>query len=235
MARGLFVTGTDTDAGKTVAACALLAVLSNLGRSAAGFKPVSAGAERTPDGLRNRDALWLQSYSSVPLDYPEINPVVLEPPIAPHIAAAATGLSLDFHRLLECRRHLGRRAEVVVTEGAGGWLVPLSAEADMSDLAAAIGDPVVLVVGMKLGCLNHARLTAASIRSRGCRLAGWIGNRLDPDMAAFQENLDALADFLRCPSIGLIPWLGDAPMERKVARASRSLDAALLETVLATD
>lgn len=235
MAGGLFVTGTDTDVGKTVVACALLLALARSHRRVAGFKPVAAGAERTPEGLRNPDAAWLAKFSTVSLGYEQVNPVALEPAMAPHIAARAAGVPLEVHFLQECRQRLGSMAQVIVTEGAGGWLVPLGDGSDMADLAAAIGDPVVLVVGMKLGCLNHALLTATSIRARGCTLAGWVANRVDPGMAAFRENLDTLAQRLECPSLGVIPWLGDVPMERKVELASRAMDETLLRTILATD
>jgi len=232
---GVFVTGTDTDAGKTVAACAILVVLARRGLSVAGFKPVAAGAERTPAGLRNADAHLLRAFSSVPLDYEDVNPVLLEMAIAPHLAAQAAGLELEPGPLVDCRHRLGTRAQVVVTEGAGGWLVPLSATSDMADLALAIGDPVVLVVGMKLGCINHALLTAESIHGRGCRLVGWVANCLDPAMSAVTENLETLSGMLGCPLLGCIPWLGDAPMEEKVELASRVIDGDVLGAALATD
>jgi len=235
MGTGVFVTGTDTDAGKTIVACALMTLFARLGLSVAGFKPVAAGAERTPAGLRNSDARWLQTFSSAPLEYDEVNPVVLEAAIAPHIAARAAGVGLERGSLVDCYRKLAEKAQVVVTEGAGGWLVPLARDGDMADLAVAIGDPVILVVGMKLGCLNHAFLTAESVRARGCRLAGWVANRVDPDMPAFRENLDTLAAGLGCAALGSIPWLGDAPMERKVELAARAIDAGLVRATLATD
>lgn len=235
MGKGLFVTGTDTDAGKTVVTCALLSVLARQGRSVAGFKPVAAGANRTPKGLRNADALWLRRFSSMSLRYEEVNPFVLEAAIAPHIAAQASGTRLETSAMLDCRQRLGGKAQVVVTEGAGGWMVPLSPGADMADLAAAIGDPVILVVGMRLGCLNHALLTAQAIRNRGCRLAGWVANRLDPGMPALNQNLDTLVGRLGGPPLGSVPWLGNAPMERKIELASQGIDGSMLEGVLATD
>jgi dethiobiotin synthetase len=233
--KGLFVTGTDTDAGKTVVTCALLSLLARRGRSVVGFKPVAAGADRTPGGLRNEDARWLRTFSSIPVEYEDINPFVLESAIAPHIAAQAAGTRLEAGAMLDCRRKLGDKAQVVVTEGAGGWMVPLSPGTDMADLAAAIDDPVILVVGMRLGCLNHALLTAQAIRSRGCLLAGWVANRLDPRMPAYRENLDTLAGRLGCRPLGSVPWLGNAPMERKIELASRGIDGDMLEAALATD
>lgn len=235
MAKGLFVTGTDTDVGKTVVSCALISVLARRGWSVVGFKPVAAGADRTTGGLRNADARWLRRCSSVPVDYEDINPFVLEAAIAPHIAARTSGIFLEPGIMLDCRRRLGDKAQVVVTEGAGGWMVPLSPDEDMADLAAAIDDPVILVVGMKLGCLNHALLTAQAIRNRGCRLAGWVANRLDADMPAFSENVATLVGKLGCRPLASVPWLGDAPMERKIELACLGIDGSLLEAALATD
>ncbi len=234
MASGLFVTGTDTDSGKTLIACALLTVIARQGLSTAGYKPVAAGAQRTPGGLRNDDARWLREFSSVSLDYDEVNPVTLEAAMAPHIAARRAGVDLDAVSLVDQRRRLGLRARVIVTEGAGGWRVPLSGNYDMADLAVAIGDPIVLVVGMKLGCLNHALLTTDAIRASGGRLAGWIANRIDPGMAAPGDNLATLAGRLECPCLGSVPWLGDVPMDHKVELASRAIDEHLVGAALAT-
>jgi len=232
---GLFVTATDTGAGKTLVSCALLSGLAAGGLETAGFKPVAAGARRTPEGLRNEDAELLQRFSSVALDYRETNPVTLEAAIAPHIAAAARGIPISVEDLARQCRCLKDKADVVVTEGAGGWLVPLSGERFMSDLASMIGDPVVMVVGMRLGCLNHALLTEESIRARGSELLGWVANRIDPHMPVFEENLSTLNARLGRPCLGVIPWLGRAPLERRVEMAMAALDLAGISAALARD
>lgn len=234
MASGLFVTSTDTGAGKTLVACALLHALAREGLAVAGYKPVAAGAETSGRGLRNEDALLLKRFSTARLGYEEVNPAVLEPAIAPHIAANRAGITLAPAALAELRQRLIGRADVIITEGAGGWLVPLSDQTDMADLAAAIGDPVLLVVGMRLGCLNHALLTAESIRSRGAKIAGWVANRLDPSMEAFDENLGCLESRLPCPRIGLIPWLQEGDPEARIQRAAALMDTALVRAAIAT-
>jgi dethiobiotin synthetase len=224
MGSGLFITATDTCAGKTLVACALLSALAREGFSVAGFKPVAAGADSTPNGLRNDDALMLRRFSTVRLSYEEVNPVVLAAPIAPHIAARAVGTSISPVVLTDRQRALATKADVVITEGAGGWRVPLDGQTDMSDLAVKIGDPVVLVVGMRLGCLNHALLTAEAIRLRGAKFAGWVANRIDPDMPVFEENLESLDARLEAPRLGVLPWLEKMPREQMVERAIAALD-----------
>jgi dethiobiotin synthetase len=234
MATGLFVTGTDTGVGKTVVACALLRVLAGEGLRAVGFKPVAAGAVATDDGLRNEDALCLAEASNVERPYEEINPVVLESAIAPHIAAAAAGISIDVSGLAEARHRLAGHADVVITEGAGGWLVPTGPDATLADLAAAIGDPVVMVVGMRLGCLNHALLTAAAIRAHGLRLSGWIDNRIDRTMPALEENLATLDERLEAPRIGSIPWLGGSAADGPIRHGVTGIDRKRLLSIVAT-
>ena len=234
MAAGLFVTGTDTGVGKTVVACALLRVLAGDGLRAVGFKPVAAGAGRTPDGLRNEDALLLGAASGVDRPYEEINPVVLEPAIAPHIAAADAGIAIDIAGLAAAHDRLSEHADVIITEGAGGWLVPTGPEATLADLAAAIGDPVVMVVGMRLGCINHALLTAAAIHAHGLRLAGWVDNRIDPDMPVLRENLATLDDRLDAPRIGSVSWLAGQTPDRLIQHAATGIDRDRLLSIVAT-
>jgi dethiobiotin synthetase len=216
--RGVFVTGTDTDCGKTVVAGGLLRVLSEAGRRAAGFKPVAAGAQPTPLGLRNEDALALQAESVAGIAYEDVNPLCYAPAIAPHIAAAESGRPIRFAVIREAHDRLAARVDSVVAEGAGGWRVPLGDDGDMADLAALLGYPVVLVVGLRLGCLNHALLSADSIRSRGLRLLGWVGSALDPGMARRDENLATLRETLPAPCLGVVPRLTQ-PDPRQVARA----------------
>ena len=202
----LFVTGTDTGVGKTVVACALLHRLRARGLRAVGMKPVAAGVEATPDGQVNPDVLALRRASSwlAPLD--QVNPYCFEPPIAPHVAAALTGERIEIGPIRKAFAALRASADAVVVEGVGGFLVPLNEREDASDLAAALGLPVVLVVGMRLGCLNHALLTQQAIARRSLRLAGWIANSIDPGMARFDENLSALRQRIGAPLLGVLPY-----------------------------
>jgi dethiobiotin synthetase len=208
MARGLFVTGTDTGVGKTLVAAALLRGLARTGARAVGMKPVAAGGlVMTPDGLVNEDVVALRAASSIDAPLAAVNPYVFEAPIAPHIGAARAGVEIDLDVIRDAHAALAGRAEAVVVEGAGGFLVPLSGTLNFADVAVALGLPVVLVVGMRLGCLNHALLTREAVLSRGLRLAGWVANRIDPDMAAFDENLATLTARLPAPRLAVLPTL----------------------------
>jgi len=201
-----FVTGTDTGVGKTFVAAGLLQVARNRGLSTLGLKPVAAGCEEHDGQWGNEDARELQQQSTVQPGYATINPVALREPMAPHIAAQHEGLTLDLATLVaHCRSQFDQAAFGVV-EGAGGWLVPLNADRTLADLAQALGCGVVLVVGMRLGCINHALLTAAAIRSTGLPLAGWVANHIDPEMAVQDENVAALAERLEAPLLGRIPY-----------------------------
>jgi dethiobiotin synthetase len=227
--KGAFVTGTDTDCGKTVVACGLVAALRSCGLRVGVMKPVSAGAEPTPDGLRNQDALDLMAESGLGLPYATVNPWVFAPAIAPHIAAAQAGTPIRFAPLFDAFARVRAAGDAVVVEGAGGWRVPLGPDGDMADLAAALGLPVLLVVGLRLGCLSHALLTAESIERRGCRLAGWIGSRVDPRMAVAEENVATLRERLPAPCLGIVPRL-DRPNGAAVAA---HLDAAGIARLIA--
>ena len=222
--RGVFVTGTDTGVGKTLVACCLLEILSAGGISTGAFKPVAAGARQTPDGWRNDDAERLMEHSSVAFDYGRVNPVTLPDAVAPHIAAARVGVDLEIPPLVRAYEALSRRAECIVTEGAGGWLVPLGHGESMADLAAAIGSPVLLVVGLRLGCLSHTLLTVEAIRRRGLEMAGWIGNCLDPAMPEFDANVATLDEAVESPRLGLVPWIEAADHATRVARAMDAMD-----------
>ena len=217
---GLFITGTDTDSGKTVVACGLLHALAGTGLRVSGFKPVAAGAEPTSEGLRNADALALRALGTPPADYDLVNPACFEPAIAPHIAAAEAGTSIDWSRILAAHRQLRRAYQVLVVEGAGGWRVPLDRERDMADLAAALGYPVVLVVGLRLGCLNHALLTAEAILNRGLSLAGWVGNVPGGVMERQEDNLATLGERIPAPCLGAVPTL-ERPTPEAVSRHLR--------------
>ncbi len=212
-----FVTGTDTGVGKTCIAAGLLQAANRQGLTTAALKPVAAGCERTPEGLRNEDAVLLQSLVNPPLDYEQINPVALEPAIAPHIAALEARRPLSADRLTGyCRGVLGE-ADFTVVEGAGGWRVPLNPAETLADLARQLNLPVILVVGVRLGCLNHALLTAEAIARDGLPLAGWVANVLDPDMPRLRENIDALGQRLRAPFLGWVPSL-ETPSPDNVAQ-----------------
>ena len=211
--RSVFVTGTDTGVGKTRVAAALLRQWAAEGLAVVGLKPVAAGAQFTAAGWRNDDALALADAASLPLPYEAINPCCLPLATAPHLAAAAAGLPIDLASLADQCRAAAQGADRVVIEGAGGWLVPVAEPAvpgesgpTLADLAVALHLPVLLVVGVRLGCLNHALLTAAAIRSSGLPLAGWVGSVIDPDFADAAEYRVALGRRLPAPCLGWLPW-----------------------------
>lgn len=212
--RSVFVTGTDTEVGKSRVAASLLAAAQQAGLSTAAFKPVASGCHEVDGMLRNDDALLLGRYCSVALSYDEINPVALRQAIAPHLAAAADGRTLSLDRLLGLARGvLMKRADLSVFEGAGGWRVPLNNREFLSDLPRELNMPVVLVVGMKLGCLNHALLTAEAIHRDGLKLAGWVANHLNQDMPVARENVATLHALMPAPCIGELPWTPQARPE----------------------
>lgn len=222
--RGIFVTGTDTEVGKTRVSAGLLHAVGQLGLNTAGLKPVAAGLTETATGRCNEDVALLRSSSSIALELDEVGPCQLEAACAPHIAAAAEGRQIHFDDLLDAARHLAQRADWLVVEGVGGFRVPFDDVHDSADLAVALGLPVVMVVGLRLGCLNHALLTAEAIRARGLALCGWVGNTVDPDMAFREQNIETLRQWLRpAPCLGIVPWL-DRPEPATVA-ASLDLDA----------
>ena len=207
--RALFVAGTDTGIGKTHTACALLHAFAARGERAVGMKPVASGCLETPDGLRSEDAQALQAASVGEWPYPRINPVALRAPLSPHLAAAQDGVRIELDALRESFDWLRERADRVVVEGVGGWLAPLAADCPAAAIAQRWNLPVVLVVGMRLGCLNHALLSARAIRADGCVLAGWIANRVDPAMDAFAGNLATLDALLDAPRLGVLPHGAD--------------------------
>ncbi|KAA9000583.1 ATP-dependent dethiobiotin synthetase BioD [Affinibrenneria salicis] len=202
-----FVTGTDTDVGKTLASCALLQAATRAGYRCAGYKPVASGSEQTPAGLRNGDALLLQASGSVRLDYDEVNPLAFAEATSPHIASAAEGRPVSLARLSDGLRRIERRADWIVVEGAGGWFTPLSGRETLADWVAAERLPVILVVGMKLGCINHALLTAAAIAQAGLTLGGWIANAVVAPGRRQAEYLATLRQSLNAPLLGEIPHL----------------------------
>ncbi len=206
MKQGFFVTGTDTEVGKTVISVGLIHALQDQGLKVAAMKPVASGCQMTAHGLRNDDALALQQAADIQVDYPAINPYAFESPIAPHIAAQQAEVSIDLTRLLQGYQQLKSMSDAVVVEGAGGWLVPLNDKQSIADLAIKIELPVVLVVAIKLGCINHALLTADSIRSIGLPLAGWVANDfLDNDQ--HDEIIQSIKARINAPCLGVVPRL----------------------------
>jgi dethiobiotin synthetase len=217
-----FITGTDTGVGKTLVSCALLHGFAAQGKSVVGMKPVAAGCA---DGGQHDDVRQLRAASNVLASGGQINPYCFVQPVAPLLAAHFIGIGISFARIEESFSELNAQAEVVIVEGAGGFRVPLNDEQDSADLAQRLGLPVVLVVGMRLGCLNHALLTAEAIAARGLTLAGWVANMLDADMAMPQENIAALRQRIHAPLLGIVPYRAQ-PDAREVASL---LDLALLE------
>lgn len=205
--QGYFLTGTDTEVGKTFAACALLHAFQRQGRAAVGMKPVAAG---TDESGRNDDVERLIAASGVQAPRALVNPYCFASPIAPHLAAAEEGRAIEPAAILDAYAQLAAQADVVLVEGVGGFRVPLGEGFDTADLAQVLGLPVILVVGLRLGCLNHALLTAEAIARRGLRLAGWIANAIDPAMARSDDNVATLAARLPAPLLGLLPHRPDA-------------------------
>lgn len=203
--KGFFVTGTDTEIGKTWCSLGLIARLQQDGHRVAAMKPVASGCEVTADGLRNDDALKLQAQASVPLAYETVNPFAFQPAIAPHIAAAESNSRITIPRIVDTLRLVSGEADYTVVEGVGGWRVPLNDQQTVAELASAIGLPVVLVVGLRLGCINHALLTAEAIQADGCTLAGWIGNCVEPEMAQQANNVASIEQRLEAPLLGIVP------------------------------
>ena len=214
MTAAFFIAGTDTEVGKTTIAAGLLCAARRQGLSTAACKPVASGSELTADGLRNSDALALLGQCSLPLSYDQVNPFAFAPAIAPHLAAREAGVELSAAVLLAPVRHvLNQRADFTVVEGAGGWRVPLGDGGYLSDLPVALGLPVILVVGVRLGCINHAVLTAEAIARDGLRLAGWVANIVDPATSRLDDNLATLTALLAAPCLGRVPRLADASAE----------------------
>lgn len=211
MSQAYFIAGTDTDVGKTTIAAGLLHAARVQGLSTLGAKPVASGCTMTAKGLRNSDAQALIDESSIKLDYQQVNPFAFEPAIAPHVAAREAGVALEVAALARAMRHvLDQGADFTLVEGAGGWRVPLSDQANLSDLAIALKLPVILVVGVRLGCINHALLSAEAIARDGLQLAGWVANVIEPKTARLEENLASLAERLPAPCLGRVPKLKQA-------------------------
>lgn len=202
----VYVTGTDTGIGKTFSSCVLLHALRQRGLRAVGMKPVASGCDLTPEGLRNEDALALQAASHPVPAYADLNPFALPLPLAPELAAADAGVTLSLDPIEAAFERLRAQADTVVVEGVGGWLAPLNAVLDQSHLVHALQLPVLLVVGLRLGCLNHARLSAQAIAASGTTCIGWIANEVDPHMDRIDDNVAMLRDRLPMPYWGRLPY-----------------------------
>lgn len=209
-----FVTGTDTGTGKTWVSAGLMRCISAAGLRVAGMKPVASGCRRTREGLRNEDAEILQSLASVSLPYDLVNPVPLPDGVAPHIAAARARVHIDMAAIRAAYLQLHGQADAVIVEGIGGWRVPLSGTDTTADLVRALELPVLLVVGLRLGCINHALLSVESIASEGIPLAGWVANHLDPGFSEGTEVINYLSEQIAAPLIGTVPHLQDFQPDR---------------------
>ncbi|MGB3666057.1 MAG: dethiobiotin synthase [Bermanella sp.] len=211
-----FITGTDTDAGKTVCTAALLHKAGEQGLKTLGLKPVAAGCEDHGDGLQNDDALLHIEHSTEKLPYMQINPITLLEPIAPHIAAQRIQKPLSAQRIVGLLRGvlMINKADFICVEGAGGWRVPLNLNETFADVAKELKTPVILVVGMKLGCINHALLTYEAILRDGLEIAGWIANSVDGDMLAYEENLETLKAMIKAPCLGEVPFMQELDIKQ---------------------
>ena len=211
LTRGLFITGTDTGCGKTEITLALMRLLQDQGYQVLGMKPVASGSEQSGEGLRNGDALRIQDAGSLAVPYELINPYAFEPPIAPHIAAAQVGAEIQSKVIVNCYQALAELADCVIVEGVGGWRVPLGKGLEVGDLPVLLDLSVVLVAGMRVGCLNHALLSAHSIKEKGCVLAGWVANQADSGMQYLEENLHTLDRHIPAPRFGCVGYFQDGP------------------------
>ena len=216
MSHAVYITGTDTGIGKSLTAATLLAALNAQDVRAVGMKPVASGCESTRDGLRNADAELLLAHSAGAPVYADINPYAFADPIAPHLAAADAGIEIDLARIGEAYARLSAKADATVVEGVGGWMAPLGADLMQDDLVRALHLPVILVVGLRLGCLNHALLSARAIRADGADLIGWIGSGVDAQMARREDNLATLHERLGAPCLGVLPH-AEVPDPRTLA------------------
>ncbi|MEQ1579120.1 MAG: dethiobiotin synthase [Steroidobacteraceae bacterium] len=219
MATGYFVTGTDTGVGKTLIAAALMKQQAALGLRVVGMKPVASGCCPTAAGLRNDDAEQLARQATVQHPYSRINPYAFAPAIAPHLAARAAGVSIELALLVSSYQELALDADIVVVEGAGGWRVPIGPTGLLSDFPEALRLDVILVVGLRLGCLNHALLTCEAIAGGGkSRLVGWVGNGIDPTFSPWQDNIETLRQRIPAPCLGVVPPLATPTLDAVCAR-----------------
>ncbi|MGO2305815.1 MAG: dethiobiotin synthase [Providencia sp.] len=212
MTKTYFITGTDTEVGKTVASCALLQAAKSQGLKTVGYKPVASGSEFTEQGLRNDDALLLRANSTVQVSYDEVNPIVFEAATSPHIISEKMGKPIEFSVMTKGLEYLQSQAQWVLVEGAGGWYTPLSKENTFADWVVEQQLPVILVVGVKLGCINHALLTVQAIKASGLVLSGWIANEIEPAGTFQVQYLTTLNQMINAPCVGLIPYQVTKPI-----------------------
>lgn len=210
---GIFVTGTDTGVGKTLVSVSLVKALVRTGMRVSVMKPIASGSEHTAAGLRNADAMALAAASNVSVPYSAINPYCFEPPISPHIAAEEAGIGIDMDMIRQSFETLAAGADFVVVEGAGGWYAPISESKAMSDLPKLLGIPVLLVVGLRLGCLNHAQLTKQAIEADRAQFGGWVANSIDPALERRAQNLASLERRLGSAPLAVFPFEPDAPAQ----------------------
>jgi len=227
--KGLFITGTDTEIGKTAISAGLTFGLAQTGLKVAAIKPLAAGQDFVEGRWVNEDVQRLRGASNLDLSDAEVGPLQLRTPCAPHIAARLEGVTIDREALLAAIQASAARAELSIVEGVGGWRVPLTDHWDTADLAVDLALPVVLVVGLRLGCINHALLTAEAVRARGLRLAGWVANTVDPDMPHVADNLVALQAGLQAPCWGHVPRLTDPTHTAIAAHLNVSLALAAIQ------
>ncbi len=217
MQNAFFITGTDTGVGKTLISCALLHAFAQRGKSVLGMKPVAAGCVSSAQGMLCEDVEALRAASSVEAAREWINPYALPAAVAPHLAAQQAHIQIEMAPILNAFRQLQTLADLVIVEGVGGWMVPFNATQTSADLAQQLDLPVIMVVGMRLGCLNHALLTAQAIQAQGLQLQGWVANRIDPAMPLFDENVQTLQACLAAPLLGVIPH-NAVPEARSIAK-----------------
>ena len=213
MAEGFFITGTDTGIGKTWSSVALLHYFRQQGKIVLGMKPVASGCENNNGRLRNEDALLLQQHASHNAKYSLINPYAFAQPVSPHIAANCSGQQINLQEIHRCYSMLREQADLVIVEGVGGWRVPLSKHLDVSDMAISLKLPVIVVVGIRLGCINHAKLTFQAVTTSGLPFAGWIATCVEPKMMAREENIETIERMTEAPLLGVLPYLENPDFE----------------------
>ena len=209
MTKGIFITGTDTGIGKTIVTCAVMHVLAQQGLNVAGMKPIASGAHSHHGQLQNDDALALMHHANTIVDYQLVNPYCFEPAIAPHIAAEKIGVDINITTIQDAYTTISKQTDVVVVEGVGGWLVPINDEQLVADIAVELQLPVILVVGLRLGCINHALLTEESIKKKNANILGWIANQVDPNLPSTKQVIKTLQNKLNSPYLGYVPYFVD--------------------------
>ncbi|MCF6234979.1 MAG: dethiobiotin synthase [Gammaproteobacteria bacterium] len=222
---GVFVTGTDTDIGKTWVSAGLMVALKKQGRCVAGMKPVASGCKPLPEGLRNEDAGLLMEQASQKFLYENVNPFAFVPAIAPHLAASDVGEVISCEKIMQHYRCLESQADYVVVEGVGGWKVPLNDQETVADLAHTLALPVILVVGIRLGCINHALLSYEAIIRDGLNVVGWVANSIEESSLRFNENIEAIRQRIKAPLLGVVPWMDQLNVEC----VADCLDVAILQ------